>query len=83
MQKEKFIIPQSNLVISIFRTSLGVNVDAIIVPNKHSCRLTNTVREVSKGATEVIPMISVSNLAKVTKFLIQNAIIRAGRHEHG
>ena len=59
---------------SIFRTSLGVNVDAIIVPNKHSCRLTNTVREVSKGATEVIPMISVSNLAKVTKFLIQNNV---------
>ena len=59
---------------SIFRTSLGVNVDAIIVPNKHSCRLTNTVREVSKGATEVIPMISVSNLAKVAKFLIQNNV---------
>ena len=59
---------------SIFRTSLGVNVDAIIVPNKHSCRLTNTVRKVSKGATEVIPMISVSNLAKVTKFLIQNNV---------
>ena len=57
---------------SIFRTSLGVNVDAIIVPNKNSCRLTNTVREVSKGATEVIPLISVSNLPKVTKFLIQN-----------
>ena len=59
---------------SIFRTSLGVNVDAIIVPNKNSCRLTNTVREVSKGATEVIPLISVSNLAKVTKFLIQNNV---------
>ena len=59
---------------SIFRTSLGVNVDAIIVANKHSCGLTNTVREVSKGATEVIPMISVSNLAKVTKFLIQNNV---------
>ena len=28
----------------------------------------------SKGATEVIPMISVSNLAKVTKFLIQNNV---------
>ena len=59
---------------SIFRTSLGVNVDAIIVPNKNSCRLTNTVREVSKGATEVIPLISVSNLPKVTKFLIQNNV---------
>ncbi len=59
---------------SIFRTSLGVNVDAIIIPNKNSCRLTNTVREVSKGATEVIPLISVSNLPKVTKFLIQNNV---------
>ena len=59
---------------SIFRTSLGVNVDAIIIPNKNSCPLTNTVREVSKGATEVIPLISVSNLPKVTKFLIQNNV---------
>ena len=32
---------------SIFRTSLGMNVDAIIVPNKNSCHLTKTVREVS------------------------------------
>ncbi len=59
---------------SIFRTSLGMNVDAIIVPNKNSCRLTKTVREVSKGATEVIPLIIVSNLAKVTKFLVQNNV---------
>ena len=59
---------------SIFRTSLGMNVDAIIVPNKNSCRLTNSVREVSKGATEVIPFIMVSNLTKVAKFLIQNDV---------
>ena len=59
---------------SIFRTSLGMNVDAIIVPNKNSCRLTNTVREVSKGATEVIPLIKVSSLTKVAKFLIQNDV---------
>ena len=59
---------------SIFRTSLGMNVDAIIVPNKNSCRLTKTVREVSKGATEVIPLITVSNLSKVTKFLVQNNV---------
>ena len=59
---------------SIFRTSLGMNVDAIIVPNKNSCRLTNSVREVSKGATEVIPLIMVSSLTKVAKFLIQNDV---------
>ena len=59
---------------SIFRTSLGMNVDAIIVPNKNSCRLTKTVRQVSKGATEVIPLIIVSNLTKVTKFLVQNNV---------
>ena len=57
---------------SIFRSSLGANVDAIIIPNKNSCRLTKTVREVSKGATELIPMISVPNLMKVVKFLSQN-----------
>ena len=57
---------------SIFRSSLGANVDAIIIPNKNSCRLTKTVREVSKGATELIPMISVPNLMKVAKFLSQN-----------
>ena len=57
---------------SIFRSSLGANVDAIIIPNKNSCRLTKTVREVSKGATELIPMISVPNLMKAVKFLGQN-----------
>ena len=54
-----------------FLDHLRANVDAIIIPNKNSCRLTKTV-EVSKGATELIPMISVPNLMKVAKFLSQN-----------
>ena len=52
---------------SILRTSLGASVDAIIIPKDRACHLTPTVRKVSKAASEIIPVIVVSNLRNTVK----------------
>jgi 23S rRNA (guanosine2251-2'-O)-methyltransferase len=59
---------------SIMRSSLGAGVDAIIVPKKRACHLTTSVREVSKGASELLPFIVVSNLRNTVKYLKENFI---------
>jgi 23S rRNA (guanosine2251-2'-O)-methyltransferase len=57
---------------SILRTSLGASVDAIIIPKDRACHLTPTVRKVSKAASEIIPVIVVSNLRNTVKMLQSN-----------
>ena len=59
---------------SILRTSLGASVDAIIIPKDRACHLTPTVRKVSKAASEIIPIIVVSNLRNTVKMLQGNFI---------
>ena len=59
---------------SIIRTSLGASVDAIIIPKDRACHLTPTVRKVSKAASEIIPIIVVSNLRNTVKMLQRNFI---------
>ena len=59
---------------SILRTSLGASVDAIIIPKDRACHLTQTVRKVSKAASEIIPVIVVSNLRNTVKMLQRNFI---------
>ena len=59
---------------SILRTSLGASVDAIIIPKDRACHLTPTVRKVSKAASEIIPIIVVSNLRNTVKMLQRNFI---------
>lgn len=59
---------------SILRTSLGANVDAVIVPKKRACHLATSVREVSKGASELLPLIVVSNLRNTVKYLKENFV---------
>ena len=54
---------------SILRSSLGASVDAIIIPKDRACHLTPTVRKVSKAASEIIPVIVVSNLRNTIKIL--------------
>ncbi|MEC7891073.1 MAG: 23S rRNA (guanosine(2251)-2'-O)-methyltransferase RlmB [Pseudomonadota bacterium] len=54
---------------SILRSSLGASVDAIIIPKDRACHLTTTVRKVSKAASEIIPVIVVSNLRNTIKIL--------------
>ncbi|MDC3108543.1 RNA methyltransferase [SAR86 cluster bacterium] len=59
---------------SILRTSLGASVDAIIIPKDRACHLTPTVRKVSKAASEIIPIIVVSNLRNTVKMLQSNFV---------
>lgn len=59
---------------SILRTSLGASVDAIIIPKDRACHLTPTVRKVSKAASEIIPVIVVSNLRNTAEMLQRNSI---------
>ena len=59
---------------SILRTSLGASVDAVIIPKDRACHLTPTVRKVSKAASEIIPVIVVSNLRNTVKMLQRNFI---------
>ena len=53
---------------SILRTALAANVDAVIVSKNRACHLTETVRKVSKGASEIIPFVIVNNI----KYLLKN-----------
>ncbi len=59
---------------SILRTSLGASVDAIIIPKDRACHLTPAVRKVSKAASEIIPVIVVSNLRNTVKMLQRNFV---------
>ena len=53
---------------SILRTALAANVDAVVVSKNRACHLTETVRKVSKGASEIIPFVIVNNI----KYLLKN-----------
>ncbi|WP_064638357.1 23S rRNA (guanosine(2251)-2'-O)-methyltransferase RlmB [Moraxella catarrhalis] len=46
------------------RTACAMGVDAVIIPRYQSAPITPTVAKVSVGASEVIPVISVTNLAR-------------------
>lgn len=46
------------------RTAVAMGVDAVICPKHHAASLTPTVAKVSVGAAEMMPIISVTNLAR-------------------
>ncbi len=54
------------------RTAVAMGVDAVICPKHHAASLTPTVAKVSVGAAEMMPIISVTNLAR-TLTQIKNA----------
>ena len=62
-------ITDPNNLGSILRTSLGGLVDAVVVPKSRACHLTKSVREVSKGSSELIPFVIVPNLKRITEML--------------
>ncbi len=53
---------------SILRTALAADVDAVVVSKNRACHLTETVRKVSKGASEIVPFVIVNNI----KYLLKN-----------
>jgi 23S rRNA (guanosine2251-2'-O)-methyltransferase len=46
----------------------------VIVPKKRACHLATSVREVSKGASELLPLVVVSNLRNTVKYLKENFV---------
>ena len=54
------------------RTAVAMGVDAVICPKHHAASLTPTVAKVSVGAAEMMPIVSVTNLAR-TLTKIKNA----------
>ena len=62
-------ITDPNNLGSILRTSLGGMVDAVVVPKSRACHLTKSVRQVSKGSSELIPFVIVPNLKRIAEML--------------
>ncbi|MDO4426720.1 MAG: 23S rRNA (guanosine(2251)-2'-O)-methyltransferase RlmB [Moraxella sp.] len=51
------------------RTASAMGVDAVILPKNQSATITPTVAKVSVGASEVVPVISVTNLARTLEMI--------------
>ena len=51
------------------RTADGAGVDAVIVPKDKSADITDTVRRIACGATESVPFVRVTNLARTMEKL--------------
>ncbi|WP_163831756.1 23S rRNA (guanosine(2251)-2'-O)-methyltransferase RlmB [Spartinivicinus ruber] len=56
------------------RTADAAGVDAVIIPKDKSAGLNATVRKVACGAAEVIPLFSVTNLARTLKQIQENGV---------
>lgn len=56
------------------RVADGAGVDAVIVPKSRGCEATDTARKVAAGAFDSVPLIQVSNLARVIKQLKQDGV---------
>ncbi len=60
------------------RTAEAAGVHAVIVPKDRSAGLTPVVRKTSAGASEVVPVLQVTNLARVLRSLKERGIWLAG-----
>ena len=54
---------------AIMRTVDGAGFDGVIIPNRRSVSLTETVAKASAGAIEYVPVAKVSNLAQTVDYL--------------
>lgn len=63
---------------AILRTADGAGVDAVIAPKDKAVGLTDTVRRVSVGASESVPFVKVTNLARTMRDLKQRGIWLVG-----
>lgn len=60
------------------RTASVMGVDAVIVPKNQSASITPTVAKVAVGATEMIPLISVTNLARAIDVIKKQGVFVFG-----
>ena len=64
------------------RSAEAAGVHAVIAPRDRACGLTATVRKVSSGASEEIPFILVTNLARTLRQLQDNGVWVVGTALH-
>jgi len=64
------------------RSAEAAGVHAVIAPKDNACGLTATVRKVSSGASEQIPFILVTNLARTLRQLQDNGVWVVGTALH-
>ena len=60
------------------RSAAAAGADAVVVPANQSARLNATVRKAASGAAEILPLVTVTNLARFLEQLKQNGIWVAG-----
>jgi len=60
------------------RSAVAMGVDAVICPKHHAASLTPTVAKVAVGAAELIPVISVTNLARTLSQIKQAGVFVFG-----
>lgn len=60
------------------RTAAAMGVDAVIIPKHQSVGITPTVAKVAVGATEMIPLIHVTNLARTLETIKQAGVFVFG-----
>lgn len=65
------------------RVADGAGVHAIITPKQGSASLNATVKKVSSGASEVVPIIEVSNISQVIEKLKANEVWVIGTSDQG
>ncbi len=68
---------------NIVRSSACLGVDALIVPKDRSCVINETVANISRGATELIQAVRVTNLARYLDTLKKRGIFCYGLDEKG
>jgi 23S rRNA (guanosine2251-2'-O)-methyltransferase len=66
---------------AVLRSCDAAGVDAVIVPKDNSASLTPVVHKVACGATETIPFIQVTNLARAIRTLKENHVWLYAAHE--
>ncbi|ARC54798.1 hypothetical protein AOQ88_00845 [Candidatus Riesia sp. GBBU] len=67
---------------SCIRTACSAGVDAIIIPKYRSVKINSVSRKVSCGASEIIPIIRVTNLARTLMKMRKNNIFVIGTNEY-
>ncbi len=71
-------ITDPNNLGACLRTAVAMGVDAVIVPKHHTSSITPAVAKVAVGATEFIPFIQVTNLARTLKDIKQLGVFVYG-----
>lgn len=71
-------ITDSHNLGACLRTACAMKVDAVIIPKNQSATITPAVAKVSVGASEIIPVVSVTNLARTLTYLKSQGVFVFG-----